>query len=93
MSAEFYDFHERYNRWVDVDEPSSDFRFWVMAWLYRMQDDPTVDAAPAEALGHPWWFALIPNAEDDTHAVVCLYSVDGDQVRCSGFTTLRKPII
>lgn len=92
MTWEFYNFHERYNVWADTDNPSVDFRFWVMAWLFRLQDDPEVDAAPAEALGHPWWFARIPNAEDDTHAVVCLYSIEDEHVQCSGFTTLRKPI-
>ena len=93
MTGQFSDFHERYNQWVDDDQPPDDFRFWVMAWLYRLQDDPRSDAALADGLGEPWWFAKIPRAEDATHAVVCLYSIDGDQIRCSGITTLRKPII
>lgn len=63
-----------------------------MAWLFRFQDEPTVDSARAPQLGDPWWFAKIPHAENDTHAVVCLYSIEDDRVRCSGITTLRKPI-
>lgn len=92
MSLEFSDFHERYNQWVDDDDPPEDFRFWVMAWLYRLQEDPKVDAAPARQLGDQWWFAKIPHAEDGTSGVVCLYSIDGNHVRCSGITTLSKPI-
>ncbi len=94
MTWEFSDFHERYNEWVDEETPDDEFRFWVMAWLFRLQDDPTTDASLAPELGHPWWFAKIPNAENETHAVVCLYSIaiDGDEVRCSGFSTLQKPI-
>lgn len=93
MTWEFFDFHERFDQWVDEDDPPDDFRFWVMAWLFRLQDEPTVDAAPATGLGEPWWFAKIPYAEDATSAVVCLYSIDGARVRCSGITTLSKPII
>lgn len=92
MNYRFFDFHERYDQWVDADGPSVDFRFWVMAWLFRLQDDPRVDAAPADELGEPWWFARIPHAEDDAFAIVCLYAIDGEEVRCSCFTTLRKPI-
>lgn len=92
MTWQFFDFNERFNQWVDDDNPPEDFRFWVMAWLYRMQDDPTVDAARADALGDPWWFARIPNAESASHAVVCLYRIDDNNVRCSGFTTLPKPV-
>ena len=92
MSWGFSDFHERFNEWVDTDDPDDELRFWVMAWLYRLQDDPESDAAPADGLGAPWWFSRIPHAENATHGVVCLYSIDGDQVRCSGITTLRKPV-
>lgn len=92
MANEYFDFYDRYNDWADDDDPSDDFKFWVMVWLYRLQDDPTVSAALAEGLGPPWWFARIPNAEDEHRAVVCLYSLDGAVVRCSGFTTLSKPI-
>lgn len=95
MSWEFYNFLVDFNRWVDQDEPPTDFKFWVMAWLYRIQEDPYADAAPADQLGAPWYFAVIPNAEDDTHAVVCLYEINvaAEQVKCSGFSTLRKPVI
>ena len=79
MSWRFSDFYDRYNQWVDQDDPPSDFRFWVMAWLFRLQEDPKTDAAPAEELGEPWWFCKIPNAEDDSHGVVCLYSIEDDQ--------------
>jgi hypothetical protein len=89
----FSDFHERYNEWVAEDDPPEDAMFWVMAWLYRLQDDPETDATVAPGLGKPWWFAQIPHTETNTHAVVCLYSIEGDHVRCSGFTTLSKPII
>lgn len=92
MSWEFYDFHERYNQWVDDDDPPEDFRFWVMAWFARISEYPKADAARAP-MGEPWWFAQIPHAENATHAVVCLYSIDGNLVRCSGITTLHKPIL
>ena len=92
MTWEFSDFHLHYNQWIEGDSPPDDFRFWVMAWLYQLQDDPKVAAAPADGLGEPWWFPKVPHAENDTHAVVCLYSIDGDHVRCSGITTLRKPL-
>jgi len=92
VTWQFFDFHERYNQWVDDDDPSEDFKFWVMAWFARLQDDPEVDAAPAPGMGQPWWFAKVPRAENDTHAVVCLYSIENDRVRCGGVTTLRKPI-
>lgn len=71
----------------------SDFKFWVMAWLFALQDDPTTHAARVPELGDQWWFAKIPNAEDEHQAVVCLYSIEDDVVRCSGFTTLNKPVI
>lgn len=93
MTWKFSDFHERYNQWVDDDDPPEAFRFWVMAWLYRLQEDPESDATIAPGLGEPWWFAKIPYAETETHAVVCLYSIEGEDVRCSGITTLPKPII
>lgn len=72
MSWEFSDFQDRFNTWVVTDDPPDDFRFWVMAWIYRLQDDPKADAAPADGMGEPWWFAKVPNAENETHAVVCL---------------------
>lgn len=93
MSYAFYDFHERFNQWVDDNEPPDDFKFWVMAWLLTLQSNPTVHAARANELGEDWWFAKVPNADDDDRAVVCLYSIIGEVVRCSGFTTLSKPII
>lgn len=93
MPWSFSDFHERYNQWVDTDDPPADFRFWVMAWLYRLQEDPETDAAISPGLGEPWWFVRVPHAESETHAVVCLYSIEGKYVRCSGITTLHKPII
>lgn len=89
---EFFGFFERLNQWVGDDNPCDDFRFWAMAWFFRLQEDPYVDAEPAEAIGVPWWFAKIPNAEDDNYAVVCLYSVENGKVRCGGITTLRKPM-
>ena len=89
----FFDFHDRFNYWVDTDEPGDDFRFWVMAWLWKLCDDPHVDAAPADGLGAPWWVCKVPLAENETLGVVCLYSVEKDVVRCSGFSTLSKPII
>lgn len=88
----FHDFFLRFNQWVEVEEPSDDFRFWVIVWMKGLPADPRAAGAPAEGLGEPWWFAKIPNAEDDTHAVVCLYSIERDEVRCSNFTTLRKPL-
>ena len=45
MTYRFSDFHDQYNQWVDDDDPPEDFRFWVMAWLFRLQDEPTVDSA------------------------------------------------
>jgi hypothetical protein len=92
VAHEYFDFYRSYNEWSDNDGPPEDFRFWVMAWLYRIQDDPTADAAPAEGLGEPWWFVQIPHAENGTHTVVCLYSIDENRVRCSGITTLPKPV-
>jgi hypothetical protein len=89
----FSDFHERYNEWVETDDPTDEFRFWVMAWIFRLQDDPKVAAVLAPRLGEPWWLARIPHAENGTQAVVCLYSIEDDHVRCSGITTLSKPII
>ncbi len=90
MVWEYFDFQQFYNEWVDHDGPPEDFKFWVIAWLFRIQDDPTADAAPAEGLGEPWWVVRIPHAENDTHVVVCLYSIDGIRVRCSGITTLPR---
>ena len=92
MTWEFSDFHKHFNEWVESDDPPDDFRFWVTAWLYRLIEDPRSDAVPASDLGEPWWFVQVPHAESDSHAVVCLYSIDADQVRCSGFSTLRKPV-
>lgn len=93
MNHSYFDFHERFNYWVQDDDPPDDFKFWVMAWLFALQDDPTVHAARAIELGPDWWFAVIPNTDDGARAVVCLYSIVGDVVRCSGFTTLNKPIV
>jgi hypothetical protein len=92
VSWRFSDFYLRYIQWVADDDPPEDFKFWVMAWLYRLQDDPRSDAAVAPGLREPWWFAKVPHAENDTHAVVCPYSIEDDHVRCSGITSLRKPI-
>jgi hypothetical protein len=33
VSHDYFDFHERFNQWVDEDDPPDDFKFWVMAWL------------------------------------------------------------
>jgi hypothetical protein len=95
VNWQYGNFWEQFNAWVDADDPSDEFKFWVMAWLYRIQEDPEADAAPAEDIGRPWWFAVIPGAEDNTRAVVCLYSIGlvQDEVKCSGFSTLRKPIL
>lgn len=93
MTWRFSDFYVRFHQWVDDDDPSEEFRFWVIAWLFRLQDDPMVDAARAPGVGEPWWFAKIPGAEDDRLGVVCLYSIVDEHVRCSNITTLRKPII
>jgi hypothetical protein len=93
VTHHFFDFHERFNYWVEDDDPPADFKFWVMAWLFALQDDPTTHAAHTPELGDKWWFARIPNAEDEQRCVVCLYSIEGDVVRCSGFTTLNKPVI
>lgn len=92
MTHDFFDFHERFNEWVREDKPSDDRKFWVMAWLFALQDNPRVSAAPASELGEAWWFARVPHAEDARTAVVCLYSINGTIVRCSGITTLSKPI-
>jgi hypothetical protein len=92
VSWTFYDFYDRFNEWVEADDPPGDFRFWVMAWLYRVQEDPRADATPADAIGSDWWFVRVPRADNETHAVVCTYSIQGERVRCGGFTTLRKPI-
>lgn len=92
MTHRYFDFHERFNQWVTEDDPPDDFKFWVMAWLHRLQDDPRADAAQTPEMGELWWFAKIPRAEDQHRAVVCLYSIDGDVVRCSGITILSKPI-
>ncbi len=91
---EFYDFYYRYRDWIDQDDPSYDFRFWTLIWLSKLQDDPVYAATRARELGEPWWFARIPNAEDDRRAVVSLYSIDiaTERVRCSSITTLSKPI-
>lgn len=92
MTDVFLNFHERFNYWVEDDDPSEDFKFWVIVWLFALQDNPTAHAARAGELGDKWWFAKIPNAEDKNRGVVCLYSIDGQTVKCSGFTTLNKPI-
>ena len=73
MHWEFFDFWERYDVWVDEDNPPQLFRFWVMAWIFGLEADPYRAATPAPQIGIPVWFARIPQAEDDDFAVVCLY--------------------
>lgn len=87
----FYGFHEAFNGWVDELNPSDDFRFWVMAWLWELQDDVHYAADLAPEIGEPWWFVKVPNAEDDRRAVVSLYSIEGDDVRCAGINSILKP--
>jgi hypothetical protein len=86
------DFLVAFDNWIVADDPSDDFRFWVMVWVQHLETDPRYAAAPVMEVGEGWWFARVPGAEDDRCAVVCLYSIRGDEVRCSHFTTLNKPI-
>jgi hypothetical protein len=92
VTREYFDFFERFNYWVDEDDPSEDFKFWVMAWIFRLIDSPTAGAGLAPT-GKPLWFAKVPRAEDEHSGVVCLYTIQDNVVRCNGITTLSKPII
>ena len=86
----FHGFMLRLNEWIDADDPPEEFRFAVLAWLARFQDNPRYAAKPFQRGDGRSWFATI--AENQTQALACIYLIDGSDVRCGNFTILRKPI-
>ena len=90
----FEDFYYRLRIWIDDENPSAERQFACIAWMYEFQDNLHYMATPAAELDNIAWFARIPGGEDGRSAVVCLYVADpvARLVKCSTFTTLRKPI-
>jgi hypothetical protein len=88
---EFYEFWDRYNEWVDRDEPDYDKRFWVIRWIYELDVEPTYSATVQPQVNG--WMARVPNAEDEFWCVVGLFTIDETTgvVRCSSIITLPKP--
>ena len=87
------DFLERFDEWVERENPPENWAIGTMAWIHGLLDDPY-----SHASRHPewegWWFSVVPGAQDHSAAVVCLYRVDEArrEARCSTFSILSKPI-
>lgn len=86
-------FFQRYTEWVERESPTPDQEFAVLVWIYSLPTNPYRDATRVLEMGTDLWFARI--YRDDSESVVCLYLVDEtkDEGTCSGFATLREPVI
>jgi hypothetical protein len=67
-----------------------------MDWIHSLPVDPFRGATRRNELGVEWWFAVIPESDDDDGRVVtCLYRVFPERHEAEGdlFATLSRPII
>jgi hypothetical protein len=86
-------FLERFDEWVEREQPIDEQRIAVLAWIHHLRSDPYRNATPNPEHGLPWWFAEIPDSRAGVHRVVCSYRVDSTEqtVYCDNFATLRYP--
>jgi hypothetical protein len=87
------DFVLRFDLWVEQDDPSDDWRFFVLEWIHSLLEDPYRNATRrTNEFGTAFW--LCEPAGDSKHAVICSYQIDEEKklARCTTITTLRRPL-
>lgn len=86
-------FLERFDEWAAQETPTQDQRTATMAWIMSRYDDPYEDAA-REAVFDDYFFARVPDTEDDKgQAVGCSFWIIEitRTVRCDRIATLSLP--
>jgi hypothetical protein len=87
-------FVERFDAWVELEEPTDDIRLFVMAWIMSRFDDPYQDGRREQGFPN-LWYAVVPGSDDGRgHVVVCSYWIEESTrtVRCDNFGTLSWPV-
>ncbi len=92
MAWKVKDFLVRFDEWSARDEPSPDSSLAMMVWIHKRGDEPQEGAEYRPEIDA--WFAIVPEASDDTFASCVTYIIDvgAHEVRCSSIVTLRRPV-
>ena len=88
------DFLERFEAWVELEDPSTDLRLLVLPWIWTRAETPH-DGVDEVAGIEDLWFGAVPNTEDNLgHVVTCAYWIEASRrvVRCDSFATLDLPL-
>jgi hypothetical protein len=88
------DFEERFNRWLDIEQPDPAVRNAVVEWILNAADDVYAGARRHPEIGSNYWRVNVPRTVQDGHIVTCCFWVDEDArtVTCDTIATLSLPL-
>jgi hypothetical protein len=86
-------FLERFDEWVEQDEPDGQLRIAVLDWIFSRAEHP-YQGVRREPNFANLWFGAVPTTQREWEVVVCSYWIIEAEhaVRCDRFATLNAPI-
>jgi len=88
-----FDFEERFDAWVALEQPSPELRVLVLDWILTRQQDPYRGVRREPGFDNLWFGAVPRSSRGTGRAVTCSYWVyEADHtVRCDSFASLSPP--
>ena len=86
------DFLEGLDRWIELEDPPSEVRRRVTAWLLTRLETPYAGVVRQDGFAD-LWYGVVPGTGRGGHVVACSYWIDAQatRVRCDSIATLSAP--
>jgi hypothetical protein len=91
-SWQLENFLEVLDRWIELENPPSNLRRRVTAWLLAQWETPYAGVVRQEGFAD-LWYGVIPGTWHNGRVVACSYWIDPQRmrIRCDSIATLSSP--